>query len=71
MTRSPRSHPNSLHGWRPDSGKGVNVNVDVKVQNVMVVTDHGTDAEWAAKSQAHQANLVLNAGSKDRTRRIF
>ncbi|HTF67649.1 MAG TPA: hypothetical protein VK638_33720 [Edaphobacter sp.] len=42
---------------------GVDVNVDVKVQNVMVVTDHGSDSEWAAKAAAQQKALVLDAAS--------
>ncbi|MDE1178470.1 MAG: hypothetical protein PW789_18000 [Edaphobacter sp.] len=32
---------NSLHGWRDPKKGSVDVNVDVKVQNVMVVHDHG------------------------------
>jgi hypothetical protein len=50
-----------------DNRKGsVDVNVDVKLQSVLVVRDHGSDEEWRAKSAAQQANLVLNAGSPPR-----
>lgn len=55
---------NSLYGWRdPRKGSTVDVNVDVKVQNVMVVTDHGTDDQWAAKAAEHQRKLVMGADS--------
>lgn len=42
---------------------GANVSVAVAVSNVLVVTDHGTDEEWAAKSAAQQKGLVLNAAN--------
>lgn len=42
---------------------GTNVDVKVQVQSVMVVKDHGTDEEWAARMAAQQQNLVLNAAN--------
>lgn len=54
---------NSLHGWRDPKKGSVDVNVDVKVQNVMVVKDHGSDDEWAAKVSAQQQALVLDAAA--------
>jgi hypothetical protein len=59
---------NSLYGWRPDSKKGdVNVAVDVKVNNVMVVTDHGTDDQWAAKAAEQQRALAMDAANTPKT----
>ena len=40
---------------------GANVNVGVTVAPVMIVKDHGTDDEWAAKAAEQQRTLVLNA----------
>ena len=56
---------NSLHGWRDPrkGGTDLNVNVDVKLQAVMVVKDSGTDEEWADKTAAQQARLTLDAVS--------
>lgn len=64
---------NSLHGWRDPrkGGASVDVNVDVQVRNVMIVTDHGSDSEWAAKAAAQQKNLVLNATSDLRPLKIL
>jgi hypothetical protein len=42
---------------------GANVAVDVKVNNVLVMTDHGSDDQWANKAAAQQKNLVLNAAN--------
>lgn len=42
---------------------GANVGVAVTVAPVMVLRDHGTDEEWAAKAAAQQHNLVLNAAN--------
>lgn len=40
-------------------------NLAVEVQNVLVVKDHGTDEEWAAKAAEQQRRLVANSGDKD------
>lgn len=42
---------------------GTNTNVAVTVAPVMVVRDHGTNDEWAAKVAAQQRGLVLDAAS--------
>jgi hypothetical protein len=47
------------HGYRENDQQ--NVQVEVKVQNVMRVTDHGSDEEWAAKSAEQQRRLVIDA----------
>jgi predicted RNA-binding protein with EMAP domain len=40
---------------------GANVDVSVKVASVMVVRDHGTDEEWAAKAARQQRELTADA----------
>jgi hypothetical protein len=50
-------------GYVEADHRSTNVSVDVKVQSVMVVKDHGTDEEWAAKAAEQQRNLTLNAAS--------
>ena len=40
---------------------GTSVDVNVQVAPVMVVRDHGTNEEWAAKAIAQQRGLVLDA----------
>lgn len=40
---------------------GTNVDVSVQVAPVMVVRDHGTDEQWAAKTAEQQRNLVFDA----------
>jgi hypothetical protein len=47
------------HGYRENDQQ--NVQVEVKVQNVMRVTDHGSDEEWASKSAEQQRRLVIDA----------
>ena len=45
---------------QPGSGKLVDVNV-TQVNPVLVVRDHGTDKQWAAKAAAQQRALTLPA----------
>lgn len=47
------------HGYR--EGDPQNVQVAVALTHVLKVTDHGTDAEWAAKAAAQQAGLLADA----------
>lgn len=47
------------HGYR--EGDQQNVQVEVKVQNVLRVPDHGSDAEWAAKAAVQQRRLSLGS----------
>lgn len=42
----------------PGSGKVVDVNVNNAPQSVLVIKDHGSDAEWAAKCAAQQKALL-------------
>jgi hypothetical protein len=52
------------HGYRENDSSNTNVNVGVAVvPNVMVVRDHGTDEEWAARAAEQQRTLVLDAAS--------
>jgi len=46
----------------PGSGKLVDVNVNVP-QPVLIVRDHGTDEEWAAKVAEQQRRLVTDAAA--------
>lgn len=51
------------HGYREqDSPKGVSVDVKVAT-NVLVVNDHGSDAEWEAKAAQQQAALVMDTSA--------
>src|SRR6202044_2133965 len=43
--------------------KQADVQVDVQVAPVLVVHNHGSDEEWAARAAEQQRNLVLNATS--------
>jgi hypothetical protein len=51
----------SRHGYRENDTPNANVNVAVAVAPVMVVKDHGTDQEWAAKVAAPQRRLMQSA----------
>lgn len=51
----------------PPSGKIVDVNLN-KVQNVMIVKDHGTDAQWQEKAVAQQ-RMLLELGTEVDSRR--
>jgi transposase-like protein len=51
------------HGYVEADQRSVNVGVSVEVTPVMVVTDHGTDAEWQAKATEQQKRLALNAAT--------
>jgi hypothetical protein len=52
------------HGYDDKAAQHTNVNVGVSVApSVLVVHSHGSDAEWEAKSVAHQRALVANANS--------
>jgi len=42
---------------------GTNVDVKVAVASVMVVRDHGSDEEWAARAAEQQRELTLNAAN--------
>jgi len=47
-------------GYVEADQRSVNVNVGVAVaQNVLVVKDHGTDAEWAAKAAEQQRRITM------------
>ena len=47
-------------GYVEADQKSVNVNVGVAVaQNVLVVKNHGTDAEWAAKAAEQQRRITM------------
>ncbi|WP_263351784.1 helix-turn-helix domain-containing protein [Acidicapsa acidisoli] len=50
----------SRHGYRENDSPNTNVNVGVAVAptNVLVIKDHGTDEEWAAKALAQQRALT-------------
>jgi hypothetical protein len=49
-------------GYVEADNRSTNINVGVTVSpSVMIVRDHGSDEEWAAKSAAQQAQLVLHA----------
>lgn len=50
------------HGYREADATSAKVDVTV-VPNVLVVVNHGTDEEWAAKVAAHQRGLMLEAAS--------
>jgi hypothetical protein len=49
------------HGYIEADNRSASVNVDVKVASVLVVKDHGTDEEWAAKGAEQQRRLLLDA----------
>ena len=51
------------HGYIEADNRSASVNVDVKVASVLVVKDHGTDDQWAAKAAEQQRRLVLDAES--------
>ena len=46
------------HGYIEADNKNGKVSLDVVVSNVLVVRDHGTDNEWAAKVAAQQRALT-------------
>jgi len=48
----------SRHGYRENDSPNTNINVAVPLQPVLVVKDHGTDAEWAAKCEEQQRRLT-------------
>jgi hypothetical protein len=50
------------HGYREADATSAKVDVTV-APNVLVVVNHGTDEEWAAKVAAHQRGLMLDAAS--------
>lgn len=49
------------HGYREFDSPHAKVDVAVAVSNVMVIKDHGTDEEWAAKVAAQQRALIQPA----------
>jgi hypothetical protein len=48
----------SRHGYRENDAPNNNITVNNAVTPVMVVKDHGTDKEWAAKCAAQQRELM-------------
>jgi hypothetical protein len=46
------------HGYRENDQASNQVNVAVEVKSVMVVKDHGSDAEWQAKAAEQQRALT-------------
>jgi hypothetical protein len=52
-------------GYVEADHRSTNVNVGVTVApSVLIVKDHGSDAEWAAKAAEQQRALTLNAASQ-------
>lgn len=49
------------HGYRENDSPNTNINVAVPVQPVLVVVDHGSDEQWAAKAQEQQRKLTQSA----------
>ena len=47
------------HGYVETDNRTI-VNVDVALNNVMVVRDHGTDSQWAAKAAEQQRRLIAD-----------
>lgn len=47
------------HGYREFDSPSTKVDVAVAVASVMIVKDHGTDQEWAAKVAEQQRRLTL------------
>ncbi len=53
------------HGYREQDSPHTKVNVGVNVApSVMIVHDHGTDAEWEARAATQQAALVAASSHK-------
>lgn len=52
----------SKHGYKDEEKASNTINVGIAT-NVMMVRDHGSDEEWAAKAEAQQRELTLNAAS--------
>jgi hypothetical protein len=50
------------HGY-VETDNRTKVNVDIAVNNVLVVTDHGSNEEWAAKCAAQQRALTADCTS--------
>jgi hypothetical protein len=54
----------TMHGFRETDTPNSKIDVGVSVTaNVLVVKDHGSDAEWEAKAVAQQRALLLEAAS--------
>jgi len=54
----------TMHGYRENDSSNTNVKVGVAVTpSVMIVRDHGTDEEWAARAAEQQRALVSDAAS--------
>jgi transposase-like protein len=52
----------TMHGFREMDSPHTKVNVGVNVApNVLVIKDHGTDEEWAAKAAEQQRKLMIDA----------
>lgn len=52
-----------IMGFRPKESSKANVNVNVQNNKVMVVRDHGTDAEWEASLSDQQTRLLAHAAA--------
>jgi hypothetical protein len=50
------------HGY-VETDNRTKVNVDVALNNVLVVRDHGSNEEWAAKAAAQQRALIADSAS--------
>lgn len=50
-----------IRGFIDKQGTNININNSTTNNKVMVVTDHGTDAEWEAKCASQQARLIEDA----------
>jgi hypothetical protein len=55
------------HGYVETDNRTAKVNVDVAVSSVLVVKDHGDDAEWAARCAAQQRALIEADSASPRT----
>jgi hypothetical protein len=51
------------HGYIEADSKSGKVTVDIAVNNVLVVKDHGSDKEWAAKAAEQQRALTADTNS--------
>ena len=52
------------HGYVEADQKSGKVNVDIAINNVLVVRDHGSDEEWAAKAAAQQRALTADSSGQ-------
>jgi hypothetical protein len=50
----------SRHGYVETDNKSAKLNVDIALNPVMIVRDHGGDATWAAKAEEQQRRLIAD-----------